>query len=92
VPADPPPADDDYLESMRACWRGSAHAKTLTGLMYGRGVRLLSIAGETNHGVPWSAIVAVGMPQADLLQQVAEAVAAKLDQDGAAARRRAAEN
>ncbi|MFY9345569.1 MAG: hypothetical protein WAT39_23970 [Planctomycetota bacterium] len=78
-----PPPDDfrlrrfdepepDYVQSMRECWQDSVHARTLVGLMAQQNLRFLPLAGTSNHGVPWAAIVVQGEPEVTALREAAD--------------------
>lgn len=66
---------------MRACLRDSAHLKMLVGLMEQQNVRFVDVAGESNHGVPWAAILVQGVPDVDVLRQAVAIVAQMIDDE-----------
>lgn len=71
----------DYQHDLALCLRSSPHLHTLAGLMQGRGVRVTMATAETEHGVPWGAIVVQGAAATGMVQDVARAVAEQLERE-----------
>lgn len=71
------PPDD----RIATCLAANAHVRTLVGVMQQRGIRLTVVRAETEHGIPFAAMLVQGAMESDLLQQVAKLVAERLDGD-----------
>lgn len=85
------PVDRDP-ERIARCLAASAHVRALVGTMQQRGIRLAIGQAETDHGVPFSVVVAQGAAEADILQAVARMVAERLEADSQKRRDDAAGN
>lgn len=74
-------APDRDPDRIARCLAASAHIRTLVGTMQQRGVRVAIGQAETEHGIPFSVVVAQGAVETEFLQAVARMVAERLEAD-----------